>query len=98
MLIGVFREIIFRPRENAGTKAYFVCCEYLIGLFPAAAVALFPSMLQYDRVVISLVYCFHLSGLKEAKLSNKGTKGADKYMKSQFFFITLLELHMTLKP
>lgn len=54
-------------------------------------------MLQYDRVVTSLVHCIHLSDLKEAKLSNKSIKGADKYMKSQFFFITLLELHMTLK-
>lgn len=96
MLIGVFREIIFRPHENAGIKAYFVYCRYLIGLFPAAAVAL--SLQHYNMtVVISLVHCFHLSGLKEAKLSNKGTKGADKYIESCFFFITLLQLHVTSK-
>lgn len=40
MLIGVFREIIFRPHENTDTKACFVYCKYLIGLVPALAVAL----------------------------------------------------------
>lgn len=95
MLIGVFRELIFRPHENTDTKAYFVYCKYLIGLVSAVALSL---QCYSMTIVTSLVHCFNLSGLKEAKLSNKGIiKGADKYMKSQVFFITLLELHITLK-